>query len=97
MCMCVYDCLIPVLLLVLCAVLCRGVQLNPFQASTDSALFSFKTESTGVLANGPFELRIRQDYHPLIVQIWESNTRNFLKTANHHQTPAPPVPTLTAK
>ena len=36
------------------------IELNPFQTSTDSALFSWKTDRF-ILENGPFEFCIRQD------------------------------------
>ena len=36
------------------------IELNPFMASTDAALFSWETEMER-LKNGPFEFRIRTE------------------------------------
>jgi len=47
------------------------IEINPWGAGTDSALFSFKEESGGVLAKGPFEVRIRDGIHPIVQEIFE--------------------------
>jgi len=47
------------------------IDINPWGASTESALFNFKEEENTVLSKGPFEVRIRDGIHPIVQEIFE--------------------------